>query len=75
MKVLSLLYSLKQNIITFTHKNIVNIYMVYKINLWNHRYPVLENISFGAVRLTKNAHIDKYKFSGYGIGFDSRGTF
>ena len=49
--------------------------MVYKINLWNHRYPVLENISFGAVRLTKNAHIDKYKFSGYGIGFDSRGTF
>ena len=30
---------------------------------------------FGAVRLTKNANIDKYKCSGYGIGFDRRGTF
>ena len=25
---------------------------------------------FGAVSLTKNADIDKYKYSGYGIGFD-----
>ena len=30
---------------------------------------------FGPVKLTKNADIDKYKYSGYGIGFDSRGTF
>ena len=30
---------------------------------------------FGAVKLTKNADIDKYKYSGYGIGFDLRGTF
>ena len=38
-------------------------------------YPVLENSLFGAIRLTKNADIDKYKYSGYGIGFDGRGTF
>ena len=29
---------------------------------------------FGAVKLVKNADIDKYKYSGYGILFDRRGT-
>ena len=37
--------------------------------------PTLENCLFGAVSLTKNADIDKYKYSGYGIGLDRRGTF
>ena len=32
--------------------------------------PTLVNGLFGAVSLTKNADIDKYKYSGYGIGFD-----
>ena len=35
----------------------------------------LENCLFGAVSLTKNADIDKYKYSGYGIGFDRHGSF
>ena len=35
----------------------------------------LENCLFGAVRLTKNADIDMYKYFGYGIRFDARGTF
>ena len=30
---------------------------------------------FGAFRLTKSADIDKYGYSGYGIGFDRRGSF
>ena len=30
---------------------------------------------FGAVKLTKNADINKYKYSGYGIGFDGKGAF
>ena len=30
---------------------------------------------FGAVKLTKNSDIDKYKYSGYGIGSDSKGSF
>ena len=30
---------------------------------------------FGAVRLTKNVDIDKYRYSGYGIGFDRKGSF
>ena len=29
---------------------------------------------FGAVRLTKNADIDKYGYSGYRIGFDGRSS-
>ena len=38
-------------------------------------YPVPENSLFGGVKLVKNADIGKYKYSGYGIGFDRRGTF
>ena len=30
---------------------------------------------FGAVKITKSNDIDQYKYSGYGIGFDSGGTF
>ena len=35
----------------------------------------LKNRLFGAVTLTKNADIDKYGYSGYGIGFDRRSSF
>ena len=30
---------------------------------------------YGAVKLVKNADIDKYKYSGYGTGFDRNGTY
>ena len=35
----------------------------------------LGNCLFGAVKLTKNADLDKYKYTGYRIGFDSRSEF
>ena len=35
----------------------------------------LGNCLFRSVKLTKNADIDKYKYTGYGIGFDSRSEF
>ena len=35
----------------------------------------LKNCLFEAVTLTKNADIDKYRYSGYGIGFDRRWSF
>ena len=38
-------------------------------------YPVLENSLFGAVKLVKNADIDKYKYSGYDTRFDRHGSF
>ena len=61
----------KQDSVTFSHRKIVNIYIVYEINksINISDYPTLENCLFGTVRLTKNANIDKYKYSGYGIGF------
>ena len=66
---------LKQDKITYTHGTIVNIYIVYKLssNLNNFDFA-LENCLFGAVKLTKNADIDKYRYSGYGIGFGARRT-
>ena len=68
---------LKQNKITFTHGTIVNIYIVYEISVCDSKnnYPTLKNPLFGADKLSTNADIDKYKYSGYGIGFDRRGTF
>ena len=37
--------------------------------------PPLKKILFDEVTLTKNAHFDKYKYSGYGIGLDRKSTF
>ena len=37
--------------------------------------PTIQNCLFGAVTLTKNDDIDKYRYSGYGIGFDRKGSF
>ena len=30
---------------------------------------------FGAIEITKNADVVKYMFSGYGIGFDRKGSY
>ena len=37
-------------------------------------YLTLENCLFSAFSLNKNADINKYKYSGYGIGFDRHGS-
>ena len=64
---------LKQNKVTCNHGPIVNIYIVYRlIPTTKDSSVTLQNCLFGAVKLTKNADIDKYKYFGYGIGFDSR---
>ena len=69
---------LKQsNRFTYTHGKVVNIYIVYELGASSshNNDPTLKNCLFGAVTLTKNADIDKYGYSGYGIGFDRRGSF
>ena len=68
---------LKQYQGTLFYGGIVNIYNVYKIadNFNVKSYSTLQNCLFGAVKLAKNADIDKYGFSGYGIGFDRHGSF
>ena len=35
----------------------------------------MQNALFGAVSLTKNADVNKYKYSGYGIAFDRTSSF
>ena len=37
--------------------------------------PTLKICLFGAVTLTENADIDKYGYSGSGVGFDRRSSF
>ena len=68
---------LKQDTVTFNHLKVVNIYIVYEIsksiNIGD--YSTLENCLFGAVALTTNVDIDRYKYFGYGIGFDRHVNF
>ena len=66
---------LKHNKTTYSHGPIVNIYVVYKLaSKTNNSNVPLENCLLSAVKLTKYTDIDKYKYSGYGIGFDSKGS-
>ena len=69
--------SLKQSKITYTHKKAVNIYIVFKLGASGSNFDdaTIKKCLFGAVSLTKNVDIDKYRCSGYGIGFDRRGSF
>ena len=69
---------LKQtNRLTYTHGTIVNIYIVYQLGASgsNDNDPTLKNCLFGAVTLTKISDIDKYGYSGYGMGFDRTSSF
>ena len=67
---------LKQSSHILTHKKVVNIYIVYELaaSSSHDSNPTVKNCLFGAVALTKNADIEKYKYSGYGIGFDRRSS-
>ena len=53
-------------------------YISYALNLWLKSLNadfMLNNCLFRSVKLTKNSGLDKYKYSGYGLGFDSRTEF
>ena len=70
-------YLKQSNTLTYDKDHIVNVYIVYELGASssNDSDPTLKNCLFGAVTLTKNADIDKYRYSGYGIGFDRRSSF
>ena len=63
--------------ILYTREKIVNIYIVYALGASTSHSsdPTIKNCLFSAVTLTKNADIEKYKYSGYSIGFDRRSSF
>ena len=67
----------KQPKLTCTHGNTVNFYIVYELGASSSFDDdrTLKSSFFGAVILSKNADIDKYQYSGYGIGFGAKSSF
>ena len=59
-------------------KQVINLFISYilgsQLRFLNTDFT-LGNCLFGAVKLTKNANLDKCKYINYGIGFDSRPEF
>ena len=59
---------IKKNVTLFTFQFYIEINK--KCNISS--YPTLKNSFFGAVSLTKNIDIDKYKYSRYDVRFDRK---
>ena len=57
--------------------NVINTYIVYKLDpiATSRDTTTIQNALFGAMQITKNADINKYKCKGYGICFDGRKEF
>ena len=68
---------LQQPRLSDTHGTIVNIYIAYELSASSSHSddPMLKNCLFGAVTFTKNADINKYGYSGYGIALDRKSSF
>ena len=69
---------LKQDKVTFTPRNVVNLSTVYELDAWSKELNIdftLKDCLFGAIKLSKNADPDKYSYSGYGIEFDPCSLF
>ena len=68
---------LRQPKVSYTHGTIVSIYIVYELDASSSDADdhMLKNCLFGAVTLTQNADINKYGYSGYGIGFERKYFF
>ena len=70
-------YLKQSNTLTYDYGQRVNVYIVYELGASNSNNsdPALKNCLFGAVSLTKNVEIEKYRYYGFGIGFDRRSSF
>ena len=66
---------LKQAKSTFTPTGIVNLYIVYEVTLWPHDLGAEFTTGNFYLELTKNPDVEKYGYSGYGIGFDACSSF
>ena len=57
-------------------KKVINLYISYtlvsQLRVFNTDFK-LGDCLFWSVKLTKNAHLDEYKYSGYGIEFETPG--
>ena len=71
-------YFQQNNVIIPNNNNVVDIYVVYKL------YPIsstrntdytIQNVLFGAMKITKNTDSSKNNYTGYGLCFDEGGEF
>ena len=68
----------QQSNIIITNSNVINIYIVYKLNPISSTRDAtftIQNTLFGAMEITKKADTSKYKYKGYVICFDEEGSF
>ena len=59
-------------------KDTINIYCVYELDLASYLRDhtfIIQDALFGAIEITKNTDILKYKYKGYGICFDANKRF
>ena len=70
-------YFKQTKLIRPNNNNVINIYIVYKINpIFRLSDYTAQNALFGVLKITKNAtDTSKHKYEGYGICFDEGGTF
>ena len=67
-----------QDNVFFAHRNVVHLFIVYELDTSPRDLSTnftLGDCLFGAFKLTKNPDPDKYRYNGYGIGFDARSQF
>ena len=65
---------LKQEKLTFTPRNVVNLFTVYELDRWSQDINAdftLKDCSFEDFKCSKNVDPDKYSYSRYDIGFGS----
>ena len=62
----------------FTLNNVVSLFIFYELGRWSrdlNTFSTLKGSLFQALKLTKNAGPNKYKYNRYSIRFDSRSEF
>ena len=68
----------QNNVIIRNNYNVINIYVVYKLDPIASRRDTtftIQNALFGAMQITKNSDTSKYDYKGYGICFYEGGQF
>ena len=69
---------LKEDSVSFLHESVVNLCIIYELDAWS--TDSTTDFTVGScllriLKLTKNADFDKYRYTGYGIGFDALTQF
>ena len=60
---------LKEDKVTFTPRNVANLFFGCELDAWSQVNFTIKDCLFRAAKLTKNADLNKYVCSEYGIGF------